>query len=62
MPQYSPEYEAGSHRGVMPRRPPGGDLGLRRACRTGGVGLQRREMAARAVGELRLQLTNFVLN
>ena len=35
--------------------------GLRRACRPGGVGLQRREMAARAVGELRVQFTYFIL-
>ena len=35
--------------------------GLRRACLTGGVGLQRREMAARAVGELRVQFTYFIL-
>ena len=36
--------------------------GVRRAWRPGGVGLRRRGLAARAVGELRLQLTNFVLN
>ena len=36
--------------------------GLRRACRPGGVGLQRRELAARAVGELRVQFTYFILN
>ena len=36
--------------------------GLRRACRPGGVSLHRRGVAARAVGEPRLQLTNFVLN
>jgi hypothetical protein len=35
--------------------------GIRRACRPGGVGLQRREMAARAVGELRVQFTYFIL-
>ena len=36
--------------------------GLRRACRPGGVGLRRRGVAARAVGEPRLQFTSFVLN
>ena len=34
----------------------------RRACRPWGMGLQRRELAARAVGELRLQFTDFILN
>jgi hypothetical protein len=34
----------------------------RRACRSWGMGLQRRGMAARAVGELRLQFTDCILN
>jgi len=33
----------------------------RRACRPWGMCLQRRGLAARAVGELRLQLTDFIL-
>jgi hypothetical protein len=33
----------------------------RRACRPWGMGLQRRGMAARAVGELRVQFTYFIL-
>ena len=33
----------------------------RRACRSWGMCLQRRGLAARAVGELRLQFTDFIL-